>query len=166
MTGELPVVPKAILIGAPHTSNWDFPICMLAMFATGLRITWLAKHTLFFFPAAPILRWMGGEPVDRRVHADRVRHAISRFAERPQWWLGIAPEGTRRPVPAWHTGFWHIAHGAGVPIIPIVIDWSVRQLRITDPLIPGDDEAADLALIRTRYHSRMARRPAGFVDAR
>lgn len=157
-------MPKAVLIGAPHTSNWDFPVAMLAKFALGLRITWLGKHTLFAFPAGPVLRWMGGEAVNRRVHADRVRHAIARFAVGDRFWLGIAPEGTRKAVANWHTGFWRIASGAGVPIIPIVIDWSVRELRIGEPLLPGDDEAADIAALRRHYASRMARRPANYAE--
>lgn len=165
MTGELPAIPKAVLIGAPHTSNWDFPVAMLAKFALGLRVTWLGKHTLFAFPAGPILRRMGGEPVDRRIHADRVRHAIERFAASDRFWLGIAPEGTRKAAPEWRTGFWHIARGAGVPIVPIVIDWSTREVRLLPTFMPGDDERADLVALRAMYSSGMARRPERFVES-
>jgi 1-acyl-sn-glycerol-3-phosphate acyltransferase len=164
VTGEFPTAPKAVLIVAPHTSNWDFWLCMPAMFAAGLRITWIAKHTLFFFPAAPILRWLGGEPVDRRVRADTVQQAIDRFGAREQFYLGIAPEGTRKRVDAWKTGFWHIARGAGVPIIPIALDWSTREIRITAAFQPTADEVADLAVLRGRFAAAMARRPARFAE--
>lgn len=164
VTGEFPVAPRAVLIVAPHTSNWDFFLCMPAMFAAGLRITWIGKHTLFFFPAAAILRWLGGEPVDRRVRADTVQHAIGRFAAQRQFYLGIAPEGTRRRVEEWKTGFWHIAHGAGVPIIPVALDYAAREIRITAAVTTTGDEAADVAAIRARYRRSMARRPERFVD--
>lgn len=164
VTGEWPSVPKSVLLVAPHTSNLDFFVCMAAMFATGLRITWIAKHTLFFFPAAPILRWLGGEPINRRVRSDTVQHAIERFAAHEQFILGIAPEGTRRRVSEWKTGFWHIARGAGVPIVPVALDYGTREVRITAAFTPTGDETADLAAIRGRYHRAMARHPANFTE--
>lgn len=149
---------------APHTSNWDFFVCMPAMFAAGLRITWIGKHSLFFFPAAPILRWLGGEPVDRRMRADTVQQAIERFGSREQFYLGIAPEGTRKRVDTWKTGFWHIARGAGVPIVPVALDYAVREIRIMPTFRPGEDEAGDVLAIRGRYRSAMARHPVRFAE--
>lgn len=166
VTGEFPTAPKAVLIVAPHTSNLDFFVCMAAMFAAGLRITWIAKHTLFFFPAAPILCWLGGEPVDRRVRSDTVQHAVARFSEHERFYLGIAPEGTRRRVAEWKTGFWHVARGAAVPIIPVALDYGTREVRITAAFDPTGDEAADLLAIRARYRSAMARHPARFAEWR
>ncbi len=165
VTGEFPTAPKAVLILAPHTSNWDFFVCMPAMFAAGLRITWIAKHTLFFFPAAPILRWLGGEPINRRVRSDTVQHAVERFTAHDRFYLGIAPEGTRRRVAEWKSGFWHIARGAGVPIIPVALDYATREVRLTPAFVPGDDEAADLAAIRGRYACAMARHPEKFAES-
>lgn len=165
VTGMFPAAPRAVLIVAPHTSNWDFFVCMAAMFAAGLRITWIGKHTLFVFPVSAMLRWLGGEPIDRRVRADRVQQAIERFGSRQQFYLGIAPEGTRKRVDAWKTGFWHIAHGAGVPIIPVALDYAAREIRITPAFTTTDDEAADVAAIRARYRGTMARRPERFAEA-
>lgn len=164
VTGDLPDAPRAVLILAPHTSNWDFPICMLAMLAVGLRITWIAKHTLFVWPARPILQWLGGEPVDRRVHAGRVQHAIARIRAADAFYLGIAPEGTRRRVAHWKTGFWRIADGAGVPIIPVALDWSARQVRIMPTFHPSGDVDADLRALRGTFHAGMARHPEDFAE--
>lgn len=164
IVGPLPEQPRAVLIVAPHTSNWDFPICMLAMMATGLRISWIGKHSIFFFPAAPVLRWLGGEPVNRRVRADRVHQAVARIRESEQYLLGITPEGTRNLVIDWKSGFWAIAQGADVPIIPVVLDWQAHEVRITAAYTPTEDMIHDLHQIRSRYRATMARRPERFAE--
>ena len=161
--GVLPDVPKFVLIVAPHTSNWDFPIGVLAMFALGLQLTWLGKHTLFRFPVRGLLRWLGGEPVDRRVAHGTVGAAIERFQQRPQWVLAVSPEGTRRRVAQWKTGFHRIAVGAGVPILPVSFDFSRRTITILDLVVPTDDVATDIARLRRLYRPEMARHPALFV---
>ena len=163
VTGDLPTPPRAVVIVAPHTSNWDFPVCMLAMLAIGFRITWFGKHTLFFFPARYILHWLGGEPVDRRVHAGRVRHAIERLTQADALYLGIAPEGTRRRVERWKTGFWRIADGAGVPILPVALDWGTREVRILPAFTTTGDMTADVATLGQRFRPDMARRPGQFA---
>jgi 1-acyl-sn-glycerol-3-phosphate acyltransferase len=164
VTGEFPAAPRFVLIVAPHTSNWDFPICMLAMFATGLRVNWLGKHSIFFFPAAPVLRWLGGEPIDRGVRAGTVEQSITRFAGRQQYILGISPEGTRRAAPEWRTGFHRIAVGAGVPIVPAALDYSRRVLELMPETIPTADMAGDIVALRRVFSARMARHPAQFVE--
>jgi len=161
--GMLPDAPKFVLIVAPHTSNWDFPIGVLTMFTLGLRATWLGKHTLFRFPVRGLLRWLGGEPVDRRVAHGTVGAAIERFQERPQWVLAVSPEGTRRRVAQWKTGFHRIAVGARVPILPVSFDFSRRTITILDLVVPTDDVAADMARLRRLYRPEMARHPALFV---
>lgn len=164
VTGSLPTAPRAVVILAPHTSNWDFPVCMLAMLAVGWRITWIAKHTLFVWPASLLLRWLGGEAVDRRVHAGRVQHAITRIHAASAFYLGIAPEGTRSRVARWKSGFWRIADGAGVPIIPVALDWQAREVRITPAIQTTGDEDADMRRIRGRFRATMALRPDRFAD--
>lgn len=165
VTGDFPAPPRAMVIVAPHTSNWDFPVCMLAMLAIGLRINWIGKHSLFFFPAKYILRWLGGEPVDRRVHEGKVQQAIDRLQAAPALYLGIAPEGTRKRVEAWKTGFWQVADGASVPIIPVALDWGRRELRIMDAVETTGVQAADIAAIRKMFQPDMARRPENFAGA-
>jgi 1-acyl-sn-glycerol-3-phosphate acyltransferase len=160
----LPPCPRFVVIVAPHTSNWDFIVAVLAMFATDLRISWLGKHTLFRFPLGPLLRWLGGEPVDRATPERTVSTAIERFRERRQWVLGLSPEGTRRRVDHWKSGFHRIAAGAGVPIVPVWIDYQAREVGIGAPFSPGPDEAADVAALRALFHREMARHPDRFAE--
>lgn len=162
--GALPPLPKFVVIVAPHTSNWDFFIGLLGMLTTGLRASWLGKHTIFRFPLSPLLRWLGGEPVDRSAPHGVVGTAVARFRERTQWVLGLAPEGTRRRVIAWKTGFLRIATDAGAPIVPVWLDYPARVIGIGAPVWPSGDEPADIARLRAVFRSDMARHPAQYVE--
>ena len=160
--GALPSLPRFVLIVAPHTSNWDFIVGILAMFALDLRASWLGKHTIFRFPLGPILRWMGGEPIDRSAAKGTVGMAIEYFHARPRWVLALSPEGTRRRVDHWKTGFYRIAAGAGVPIVPVALDYRRRMVAVLAPLVPGPDEEAEVARVRGLFSPAMARRPELF----
>ncbi len=162
--GRLPDEPRFVVIVAPHTSNWDFLVCVLAMFATGLRLNWLAKRSLFHFPLEPALRWLGGEPIDRTARQGTVELAIARFREREQWVLGISPEGTRKRVEEWKTGFHRIAAGAGVPIVPMWIDYSRRVFGLGTPGRPTGELDADVTALRSLFRKEMALRPAKFAE--
>ena len=162
--GGLPACPRFILIVAPHTSNWDFVIGVLAMFAIGLRASWLGKHTIFRFPVAPLLRWLGGEPIDRSAAQGTVETAIEHFRARPQWVLALSPEGTRKPVTRWKTGFHRIAVGAGVPIVPVSFDYRTHIVGIGAPVQPGPDESASVARLGALFQKEMARHPAQYVE--
>lgn len=164
IAGALPDSPRFVVIVAPHTSNWDFLAGLLAMFATDLRISWLGKHTIFRFPFGPILRWLGGEPLDRSAPARTVSTAVERFRMRPQWVLGLSPEGTRGRVDRWKSGFHRIAAAAGVPIVPVWIDYRRREVGVGAPFMPGPDEAADLAALRAVFRKEMARYPERFAE--
>ncbi|MGE0352845.1 MAG: lysophospholipid acyltransferase family protein [Gemmatimonadales bacterium] len=162
--GSLPPIPKFVLIVGPHTSNWDFIFGLMAKFAVDLRANWLGKHTLFRFPLGPLLRWLGGEPVNRSAPQGTVGDAIELFRTHDQFVLAIAPEGTRKPVPRWKTGFHRIARGAGVPIVPVWLDYRARAVRIGEPFEPGPDEAADISVLRGMFTREMARFPERFVE--
>lgn len=162
--GELPPAPKFVFAVAPHTSNWDFPIGVLAMFAFGVRLSWLGKDSIFFFPVSPILRWLGGEPVDRSAPHGLVGEAVARFRSREQWVLAIAPEGTRKRVERWKTGFYRIAVGAGVPICPARIDYSRRRLGLGPLIWTTDDEAQDLTKLGGCFRKEMAKYPDRYVE--
>jgi 1-acyl-sn-glycerol-3-phosphate acyltransferase len=162
--GELPEVPKFVIIVAPHTTNWDFIIGVLAMFITDVRASWLGKHTIFRFPVAGLLRWIGGEPIDRSARHGTVEQAIERFQARPEWVLALSPEGTRRRVERWRTGFYRIAVGAGVPIVPVAIDYRTRAVAIGAPVGPEQDEAAGVARIRSLFRKEMAKYPERFAE--
>lgn len=154
-----------MLIVAPHTSNWDFPLCILAMFTIGLQLSWLAKHSIFFWPASPILRWLGGEPIDRGTAPGTVEQAIARFAERPQWVFGLAPEGTRRRTDGWKSGYYRVAVGAGVPILPVALDYKRRTVAVGVPFWPTGDYASDTLHLRQGFSQEMARHPEFFAPA-
>jgi 1-acyl-sn-glycerol-3-phosphate acyltransferase len=164
VTGTFPPLPQFVLIVAPHTSNWDFFVGVLGMFATGLRAHWLGKHTIFRWPVSPFLRWLGGEPVDRSASHGTVGAAIAHFRSHAHWVLALSPEGTRRRVAAWRTGFLRIATGAGVPIVPVWFDYRSRTIGIGAPVRPGGDESADLAQVRALFHKEMARHPALYAE--
>jgi 1-acyl-sn-glycerol-3-phosphate acyltransferase len=127
-------------------------------------MNWLGKHTLFRFPVAGLLRWMGGEPVDRTATKGVVEFAIERFRQRPQWVLGISPEGTRKRAAEWKSGFYRIAVGAGVPIVPVTIDYSRHVLGMGVPFRPTGDPAADELALRRNFTTRMARYPEHYAE--
>lgn len=164
VAGALPPCPRFVVIVAPHTSSWDFIAAVLAMLATDLRISWLGKHTIFRFPFGPLLRWLGGVPVDRSAPGRTVSAAVEQFRARQQWVLGLSPEGTRRRVDRWKSGFHRIAVGAGVPIVPVWIDYGAREVGIGAPFSPSLDEAADVAALRALFRKEMARHPERFAD--
>lgn len=148
--GEFPDCRKLVLIAAPHRSNWDFVIGIAAKFAVGVDVSWLGKHTMFRGPWSSILRSWGGIPVDRRTAHDTVAAVVERFALSDTLVLAVAPEGTRSPGARWKTGFWHIAHGAGVPIVPIAFDWEQHVVRIM-PIIRATNLESDMRGIRAAY---------------
>ncbi len=134
------------------------------MFAFGIQMSWLAKHSLFHFPVAGILRWLGGEPIDRSASQGTVEVAIERFRERPQWVFGVSPEGTRKRAEKWRSGYHRIALGAGVPIVPVTIDYSRKVLGMGVPFHPTLDIHADELILRRNFRKEMARFPTNFAD--
>lgn len=142
--GELPDLPKAVIIVAPHTTNWDFVLGITAMFALEVRVSWLGKHTVFRPPFGRLFRWLGGIAVDREASSGVVEQMVAAFRSREELILGLAPEGTRRRVARWKTGFYHIAVGAGVPIVPATFDYPRRLIRLGAPLVPTGDLASDM----------------------
>jgi 1-acyl-sn-glycerol-3-phosphate acyltransferase len=157
--GEFPNVPQFVVIVAPHTSNWDFFIGVMVMFAIGFRGTFLSKDSLFRWPTGGVMRWLGGVPVDRFSPNNVVQQTIDYFHARPRMLLALSPEGTRKKLAAWRTGFWYVAKGAGVPIVPVAFDYPARRIRIFAPVTPGDDIDADIARLRAYFDARMARHP-------
>lgn len=151
--GELPEEEKFVLIAAPHTSNWDFPFMMGV--ALGLRqsIFWMGKHTLFAGRKGPIVRWLGGIPVDRTSSQDLVGQTIAQFNGRDRFIIAIAPEGTRGSVRQWKTGFYHVAEGARVPIVTGFLDYRRRVGGVGPTFHASGDMKADMAEIWGFYAS-------------
>lgn len=159
IAGEIPNVPKLVIIVAPHTSNWDFVVGVAAKAALGLQVLFLGKDTLFRFPFGALMRALGGMPVDRASSHDVVQGVIEQFARRDRLILGLAPEGTRKRVERWRTGFYHIAHGARVPILPVALDWGSRVVRIGAPFVATGDVDADVRELQGRFSGVVGRRP-------
>jgi 1-acyl-sn-glycerol-3-phosphate acyltransferase len=154
--GTVPDIGRAVLIVAPHTSNWDFPVGLMAKFALRLGVHWMGKHTIFRFGLGYVWRPLGGIAVDRRAPQGVVTGVLEQFKRREQLLLGIAPEGTRKYTAQWKSGFYRIAVAAGVPILPIAFDYS-RRLVVFFPLFhPTGDYEADLPRLRAPFTREMA----------
>lgn len=149
--GAMPNLPKFVIIVAPHTSNWDFPVGAAAKVALRLEATFVGKHTLFRFPLGVVMRALGGIPIDRSRSQDFVSTSIAEFTARDRLVLVIAPEGTRRKVERWKTGFYHIARGAGVPIVPVALNWGVRAVQIGAPVELTGDADRDIGMLQAWY---------------
>jgi 1-acyl-sn-glycerol-3-phosphate acyltransferase len=156
--GEIPDHSHYVAIVAPHTSNWDFVVGLAARYALRLDASWLGKHTLFRPPFGWLMRRWGGIAVDRTASHDVVSQTIAEFSSRPRVFLVITPEGTRKKVSRWRTGFWHIAKGAGVPILPIVFNWGAREIRIGAPFFPRSDVEQDIQQLQTHFANASGRR--------
>ncbi|GAB3387123.1 lysophospholipid acyltransferase family protein [Lysobacter fragariae] len=152
VVGEFPDLPKLVLIGAPHSSNWDGIWGMAAKMALGLDITILGKDSLFKVPVMGfVLRQLGAVPVDRRAAHGVVQQSAEMMRRAERSWYGLAPEGTRKPVERWKTGFWKIAKAAGVPVLPAYFHYGRRIIGIGPTFDLGDDMAADVERIRGWY---------------
>ena len=151
MVGEFPDLPKVVLIGAPHSSNWDGVWGFGAKLALGLDIRILGKHQLFWWPMGPILRSLGVIAVDRSAAHGVVEQAASLIAQAEQFWFGLAPEGTRKPVERWKPGFWKIAKAANVPVLPAYFHYPDKIIGIGPVFHLTDDMPGDIARIRGWY---------------
>ena len=149
--GVIPDLPKFVIIAAPHTSNWDFIVGIAGKLALRLRVLWLGKDSLFRFPSGVVMRALGGMPVDRSTSNAVVTNVVEEFARRDRLVVALAPEGTRKRVERWRTGFYHIAHGAAVPIVTVAINWRERALQIGAPFVTTGDVDADLAALQGRF---------------
>ncbi len=137
--GTLPNRSKMVAIGAPHTTAWDFGMALMMIWALGLRISWMGADWVVRFP---FMSYLGGIPVDRSQPHGLVAQSIEQFRSRANLWLAIAPEGSRKKVVPWKSGFYRIAVGAGVPIFLVGMDLKNRVLRLGPEVgLSGDYEA-------------------------
>jgi 1-acyl-sn-glycerol-3-phosphate acyltransferase len=151
MVGAFPDIPKLVLIGAPHSSNWDGVYGFAAKLALGLDIKILGKRELFWWPLGPLLRRLGVISVDRTAAHGVVEQVAAMIHATPRFWFGLAPEGTRKQVDSWKTGFWKIAKAADVPVLPAYFHYPDKVIGIGPTFALTDDMAADIARIRTWY---------------
>ncbi len=159
IVGEIPDLQKAVLIAAPHTSNWDGFLLLVYKVAVDLDVKFFAKHSLFWWPLSAILNALGAIPVDRNKHLGSVQHAIQKFAEEDHFLLAMAPEGTRRWKPYWRTGFYRIAMAAKVPVSMGYADYKTKTLGLVKTIELSGDPAQDIEVIREFFTPITPRRP-------
>lgn len=155
-----PQVPKAVIIFYPHTSNWDFPIGVLARSVIRLPVHFAGKDSLFRWPYGWLFRGLGGFPVDRSKRSGFIAQMTAEFQRHPRFYLAIAPEGTRKSTDRLKSGFYHLALAMRVPLGCAFIDYQRREIGVRDYLDLSGDEAVDLARIAAIYAGRRGRHPA------
>jgi len=164
--GERPTPRKYVMIAAPHTSNWDFPLMMAFAFLYRIPIHWMGKDSLFPGLIGPLAAYLGGIPIDRTKPGGMVEQTIESFNQNDDLVVAVPPEGTRRKTEAWKSGFYHIAHGAGVPVVPGFLDFG-RKVGGFGPAVhlSGDIEE-DFTQFRDFYCDITAKFPDKKSDIR
>lgn len=153
--GELPDVPKMIIVGAPHTSNWDFVLFLGALVHFDMKVTYIGKHTLFKWPFGWLFRKWGGLPVDRSEPGGLVKQVAEAFDSAERMILVMAPEGTRKKAKAWKAGFIWIAAKANVPVVPAGVDGENKTVELG----PGIRYEGDLTRFMDQLREFYAPKP-------
>ena len=156
---DFPNIKKYVVIAAPHTSNWDFPLSIMAVKALQLDVCWIGKHTIFRWPFGWFFRKLGGMPVDRRQSLNLIQQMTDLFDQSEHLIFALAPEGTRSKTDHWKTGFYHIARAANVPIALAYLDFAKKQVGVSKTFYPGDDIEEDFKLIREYYRDKRGKNP-------
>jgi 1-acyl-sn-glycerol-3-phosphate acyltransferase len=151
--------PKAVVIAAPHTSNWDFFYTILMAFKINLKVSWLGKDSLFKGPGGWFLKWLGGIPVDRSKSNNLVKTIAGKFEKADKVTIIIPPEGTRSKVNAWKTGFYYVALEAGVPILMGFLDFKLKIGGIGPAFEPSGDIQKDMEIIKGFYRNITGKYP-------
>ena len=146
--GKLPDLPKFVLIGAPHSSNWDFVLFLGVIFTLKANVRFMGKAELFRSPWGRFFYYCGGVPVDRKKSTGLVEQMVETCTKSEKFILTIAPEGTRHHVQQWKSGFYHIARGANIPIVMAVVDGKHKTVRIGQVFHPTEDMEADMKNIK------------------
>lgn len=152
IVGDIPDIPKAVLLAVPHTSNMDGVFAIPTFLALDADIKILGKKELFKVPVfSHFLKWAGVISIDRADKGSILQASIDRFKQEDRLFLGIAPEGTRGYTDQWKTGFYHLAVGAEVPILPVAMDYKTKEVRFLPLFYPTGDIEADLPKIYNYY---------------
>jgi 1-acyl-sn-glycerol-3-phosphate acyltransferase len=160
---DWPAAPKMVILAAPHTSNWD-GVNMLAVAGWyRVKLSYMGKRSLTTGPFGWLVKRSGCVPVERSKSSDIVSQMRDAFAATDSLFLAVAPEGTRTRNTEWKTGYYHIAHSAGVPLLVSVLDYSARAVRLAGPMPTSGDYAADLPKILEHYAKAQGRRPGQFA---
>ena len=157
--GNLPSMSKYIIVVASHTSNWDFPIGVFVRTIQGVKSRFVAKKELFIFPFGYFFRWMGGYPVNRKIHSNFIDAVVDVFSKEPEFVIAITPEGTRGFSPKWKKGFYHIAQRAGVPVVAAALDYPNKTVVISKPRQMEQTAEEEIELLKTFFRQYKGKYP-------
>lgn len=157
-----PKVKKTVIIVAPHTSWYDFFIGLFTRRILQLKINWLGKKELFIWPLSYYFKWTGGTPLDRTSGQNKVEAIASLFEKSDEFRIAMAPEGTRKKVTAWRTGFYYIAEKAGVPITPVSFDYATKTVKIGSPVFVSGAIESDLPKLQNFFKGVVGKIPENF----
>ena len=162
LEGARPLQARCVLIAAPHTSNWDLPLMLAFGAAFDMKITWMAKHSLFVPPLGWLMHALGGTPIHRHENRNVVDGMADILANARQMILVVPTEGTRERTEYWKSGFYHIARKAGVPIVPSFLDFGQKRGGFGPALEPTGDLKSDMQYFRDFYHGMQGKFPGQF----
>lgn len=157
--GTFEPIDQCVVIAAPHTSNWDFPLGLFTRKIIGLEINYIGKKSLFKPLWGWFFRWTGGAPVERDHKSDAVASIVALFGQKKVFRLAMAPEGTRKKVARWRTGFYHIALAAQVPLLMIAMDYGKKEVRISKPIKLVGQQETDFAMIEDFFRGAQGKIP-------
>lgn len=154
--GEIPAeLKRCVIIGAPHTTNWDLPISLMIAFSLNSQLNWMGKASIFRFPFGGIMRWLGGIPVDREKTTNLVAATVAQLNTQPELRILIAPEGTRAKTKGWKSGFYYMADGAKVPLVLAFVDYPNKRGGIGKIMPTSGNFEADMQTIMAFYQPLM-----------
>jgi 1-acyl-sn-glycerol-3-phosphate acyltransferase len=162
VVGEIPELPRMLLCAAPHTSNWDFVWGMAAILKMDCQVRWLGKHTIFRPGTRRLLRWLGGIPVNRANPASLIDDVAALAAREGSIAFAMAPEGTRKKVDNWKSGFLRITEAADCQLVLAAFDFPSRCLVVGERFATSGDHDTDIAAIKARYAPFTAKYPEQF----
>ncbi|PKL38809.1 MAG: glycerol acyltransferase [Spirochaetae bacterium HGW-Spirochaetae-1] len=166
LEGRFPKNQKCVVIVAPHTSNWDFFYGLLLVLSSGINTYWIGKASLFKFPFGPVMKWLGGIPVDRSKNNNMVAQAAENFSKNSNLAITVPPEGSRSTVSYWKSGFYFIALKADVPILLGFLDFAKKRGGFGPLFYPTGNIEADMSIIRGFYADIRGRYPEKETPAR
>ena len=166
LEGARPDLRQYVLIAAPHTSNWDFPLMLLFAAAFDIKVTWMAKHTLFPPPVGWVMKALGGMPIKRDRNENVVDAMVKAFEQSRDLVLVVPTEGTRALAEYWKSGFYHIARQANVPVVPSFLDFGQRRGGFGPPLSLTGIPLEDMEYFRNFYRGMKGKFPQQFGPIR
>jgi 1-acyl-sn-glycerol-3-phosphate acyltransferase len=160
LEGRAPSFPHCIILGAPHTTNWDLALALLTGAGLGFRLRWLGKNSVFWEPLGTLFRWVGGIPVDRSSRTGLVQSLVEKMRSEREFMLCIAPEGTRKYTSHWKSGFYRIALAADIPVVLGYCSYDTKVVGLGPAIRLTGNVDDDMATIAAFYADKRGRHPA------